>query len=1538
MVVLILGAFVPTALYVLLSTSWAQVKIRVLAQNELSSQLGTEVKIGSLEISPFSKITIGDVEVKDDNGATALRVKTIRAAFEFWTLVRSGKIVVDYALIDNPEVMLYKNTPESPLNIDGIIKRLTKPKPEKQPSKFRLRLNNLVIRSGMVDYSVKSTGLHHSLKSLAVNAYLPQVSENRTEVKLERLSFETDRGFILSDLTLHALISEKEATLNDFNLKLSDSELRLGDISISYPSLKEISSALRSQPLKISILPGSNISLADVAPYLPAIDGMEGKFLISLDAEAEGDKAKVKNLNLSSVSGPEMSLSLTAEAEGIDEPEHFTYNLERLTLYASAPFMAQYSARLVKKPLPVKLNETLRVQASGEGSLEDGSFKSKIIYGLNTVDADLQYTAEAKGWKPENPSFTGRVALDADNISRLLPGNQPLGAVTFDADFDLAMTGKKISGGADVDFKNLVFKGHNYRNVSLSADFTPETAQQKLEVDDPELQLNLFGNYDNRDGLKKYVSTISVGGADFHALGLTTRYPGYRLRFKATAEATGNSIDALRGRATISDLLYAPAQDDLTETPSDSLRVLALKSLVLESKGEGKDHTISIDSDYLKGEIDGEIYLSQLKETFTDLVAGVFPALVPDGARHKAHGHDESRKNSFDFEFTASELDGPAHFFSLPVTPVGSLTLTGHVNDPAGFAFVALDIPYISQGDKIIDDTSLFADIDSKGDRARVYFTSHIPTKKGPMALKGLITGASDRAEARIDWNIERKIPLNGRFDISAAFSRNEHGGLMARTDFNPGTINFGSEVWNIGRSAITYADGVVDVDNFSLTAGDQHIAINGVAGPSEEERLTVDIRRLQLIDIFETLEIDKAMIGGEATGRIEAGAVLGKGLYAECHGLEVDSISYNRCVLGTGHVKSRWDPQNQGVWISALIDQPDQPSSKIEGYIFPMSSSLDLRMDVHHARVGFMKPFMEAFTSDVRGYASGKVHLYGTFSCIDMTGDVFAQDLQLKIDFTNVVYTATDSIHITPGRIELRDITVRDPQGHTATLNGVLTHEFFKKPVFDFRVTGARNFLCYNTKPSNDVNWYGTIYGNGSATVKGWPGTVEIGARMTTAPKSTFTFVLSDQLEADDFTFITFRDRAKIEEEEKLLKYDDTPAVVRDYRERQNSQNTDKPSDYNIGLQVDITPDAEMHLIMDPAGGDEIKASGKGSLKMDYKSADNDLRMYGIYTLDRGTYNFTLQDIIIKDFTIREGSSIAFQGDPYAAKLNIDAAYSVNANLSDLDESFLQDKDLTRTNVPVNALLKVTGDMRQPDIDFDLEFPTLTSDVYRKVRSIVSTKEMMNRQIIYLLALNRFYTPDYMNTTKGNELFSVASSTLSSQLSSMLGKLSNNWSIAPNLRSDRGDFSDIEVDLALSSRLLNNRLLFNGNFGYRDNDLNNNKFIGDFDIEYLLNRPGSWRLKAYNRYNDRNFYVRTATTTQGVGVMFKKDFDNMFNFLKPKKKKSASGASSSKSATTGEQSPAASSNTTLGSNKADSTKSKVQPDTATYPEPVIFR
>lgn len=430
---------------------------------------------------------------------------------------------------------------------------------------------------------------------------------------------------------------------------------------------------------------------------------------------------------------------------------------------------------------------------------------------------------------------------------------------------------------------------------------------------------------------------------------------------------------------------------------------------------------------------------------------------------------------------------------------------------------------------------------------------------------------------------------------------------------------------------------------------------------------------------------------------------------------------------------------------------------------------------------------------------------------------------------------------------------------------------------------------LCYDTNAKINPDWYGTFYGNGNAVVRGWPGAVSVSVDMTAVGASNFTFVLNDTQAAEDYRFLTFTDKRK--EAREALKADSVPAVLAAFRKKAESANN-SPSKFMIDIRGTVTPSTLMTLVMDPVAGDKITTRGNGNIQVDYDSESDEMQMFGKYTLEEGNYNFSLQDLILRDFKIRRGSSISFNGDPFNAMLDITASYRVNTNLSDLDKSFSTDKDLARTNVPVDAMLMVDGEMQHPDITFDIELPTLTQDVERKVKSIISTDDMMSRQIIYLLALNKFYTPEYMGTSgSGSELAAVASSTLSSQLSNMLGQLTDKFTLAPSFRSDKGDFSDIEVDLALSSRLLNNRLLLNGNFGYRDRSTSQTTFVGDFDLEYILSNNGNLRLKAYNHFNDQNYYLRQALTTQGLGIIYRKDFDNPFTFLRKRKKSSSASA-----------------------------------------------
>ena len=97
--------------------------------------------------------------------------------------------------------------------------------------------------------------------------------------------------------------------------------------------------------------------------------------------------------------------------------------------------------------------------------------------------------------------------------------------------------------------------------------------------------------------------------------------------------------------------------------------------------------------------------------------------------------------------------------------------------------------------------------------------------------------------------------------------------------------------------------------------------------------------------------------------------------------------------------------------------------------------------------------------------------------------------------------------------------------------------------------------------------------------------------------------------------------------------------------------------------------------------------------------------------------------------------------------------------------------------------------------------------------------------------------------------------------------------------------WDDIEVDGLLEGRLFNDRLLINGNFGYRDRPTYASNFVGDFDIRYLLTPKGSVSLRAYSETTDR-YFTKNSLTTQGVGLMLQRDFKKFKDLFIPNRKK----------------------------------------------------
>ena len=376
------------------------------------------------------------------------------------------------------------------------------------------------------------------------------------------------------------------------------------------------------------------------------------------------------------------------------------------------------------------------------------------------------------------------------------------------------------------------------------------------------------------------------------------------------------------------------------------------------------------------------------------------------------------------------------------------------------------------------------------------------------------------------------------------------------------------------------------------------------------------------------------------------------------------------------------------------------------------------------------------------------------------------------------------------------------------------------------------------------------------------------VDARLTTGYNTTFTYVTGITAEATNNQFITFVDKTpkRIQDDVKTDFYHYTDA-------QQVEEDEGPPMDFRINMLIDVTPDATMKVIMDPVAGDNITARGNGNFQVSYYNK-GDFLMFGNYIIDQGMYKLSMQEIIRKDFILQSGSTVTFTGDPYLANLDVQAVYTVNSvSLSDLST----DASLNQSTVKVNCLMNLTGSLASPTIKFDLELPTVSEEDRELVRSATSTEEQMNTQIIYLLGIGKFYAYDYDENANqsSSATSSLAFSTLSGQLNNMLSQVmeNKNWNIGANFSTGQEGWSDVEAVAILSGRLLNNRLIINGNFGYRENVMTNTNFVGDFEAIWLLTKNGDFRLRGYNQTNDR-YFTKSTLTTQGIGFIYKKDFN----------------------------------------------------------------
>jgi hypothetical protein len=327
------------------------------------------------------------------------------------------------------------------------------------------------------------------------------------------------------------------------------------------------------------------------------------------------------------------------------------------------------------------------------------------------------------------------------------------------------------------------------------------------------------------------------------------------------------------------------------------------------------------------------------------------------------------------------------------------------------------------------------------------------------------------------------------------------------------------------------------------------------------------------------------------------------------------------------------------------------------------------------------------------------------------------------------------------------------------------------------------------------------------------------------------------------------------------------------------------------LNMNLEVTPDAEIQIIFDSKAGDVMKGTGSSENLNINLNKKSDFTIFGDYIIEKGDYTFTLVNFLNKTFNVESGGTIMFSGNIKDADIELKANYSkLKTSLAPV----LGEEDKYKERISVEPQLNLSGKLFNPIVGFDIYLPDADEETRTALRNAISTQEELSRQVFSLLIMGGFIStgPSQVSTsaTGTSAMYATTFEMVSNQLSNWLSQISKDFDIGFVYRPGYNAINPQEVQLALSTQLLNDKVVLNGNFDVRgpggnttNSNSNTNQLIGDFDAEIRLTEK--LKFKVFNRYNDLS-PGGLSPYTQGVGIFYKQDF-NKFSDLFRKKVKS---------------------------------------------------
>lgn len=1436
---------------ILLHIPMVQNKIGLYVSELVSNKLGTTMTIGRIDLGFFNRLIADDIYLNDKSNEQLLKVSRLSINIDLEMLAQ-GKISISSIQLFGMQANAYKIKASNQYNFQFILDSL-KSKDKSKKSPLDLQINSLIIRNGAISFRQQEEHLHQvstfqskdiDLNKISAHIVLNKLTNDSISLNVKRLSFAERSGLNVSLLTFKLTAGKKDACLADFALQMPNSKISVNKISASYTN--DNGKIVLASVQYNGKIEANSISPSDLSFLKTSLANFNKPISLNVDFNGTYSGLRVKKLAIAS------SDDLKFVAEGainlISGKIRWNVNTNRLFLTSQ---FADNVCKVLNISYPKFLadNENFYVDFTGSAG---GYGKDASLRGLLKTSAGNANIALGK-----HDKFITASLKTTDFDLKAVTGNENLGLLSANVDVKGNLQNTLFVDG---NIDNICYKSEVYSNIKIDTKISSDFISGNVSIDDSRGKIKISGSAEKLKQTPTANLNIDIQNLYPATLKILKNKPDLCASMNIEANLKGHNINDVVGNVNVGNIVLQTKDETLT--PND---------IHINSNFQGKTHSLSFNSDFCKLDINGQFKYTSLAESIKNIIAKHIYTLPGKTLKYV-------KQNDNNFSINASVTDTKLlnKLTELNVILNEPLVISGTLKDNDENIDLHLSAPSFSYNDSEYKNASFIAQ--TRNDSLLTLVSVKKVMGNGSICSYALNAGANNNSLSTIfKLNDNEKQPIQGTLKAKTNFYKDDNGRSIARIMVLPSVINIGDTIWNVHQSSIEYADKDLSVEDFCISHDNQKLSINGRATKHMDDSLNIALKDIDISYILNLVNFHAVEFSGMASGT----AVVG-GLFADqpkaYTNLSVSDFRFENGRLGTLQANATFNNALNQIDIEAEANDTTDRRTIINGYVSPKRSDICLDITAQNTRVEFMQSFCSSFLENVYGSANGSIRLYGPLSGINLTGNIVANG-GFKVTSLNTNYTF-DNAHVKfePNSITMTKDTIRDRNGNIGIVSAHLGHRNLSKLTYDLDID-VDNFLSYDTHTFKDNNFYGTAFVTGNCKINGRSGELNITVDGTPQKGSILVYDVAspDAIVENDFLHWTSHEKSKDSLCTENADKDKSPIEL--------------ASDIKMNFLINCTKDATLKLLMDNVSGDYITLNGNGVLKANYfnKGAFD---IFGNYNIETGHYKLTVQNFIKRDFLFRQGGSINFGGDPYSAALNLNAVYTqASVSLADLNMG----KSFTNNNTRVDCIMNITGTPSAPHVEFSLNVPSISSDAQQMIYSLMNSEEELNQQVLYLLAVGRFMPQgknnagvdgSYQNQTS-LAMQSILSGTIMQQVNDVIGNLTSNsnWNFGANISTGTEGLNNAEYEGLLSGSLLSGRLLVDGQFGYRDKANATTSFIGDFDLRYLLYPNGNLAINVYNKTNDR-YFTRNSLTTQGIGLLLKKDFTTLSDLFGIKSKK----------------------------------------------------